>query len=397
VDDPAAEENDGDGDFGSDRSRPVNAVEVVLRRFYASAEIAPIEPANERGAFPSTDWPLSGFAVPPLVVDANVLRNDVLYACRKKKRTSLVTATNAGFIRMFCASHVGDEVEEHGHEWATAGHVDPEEFQARWHTEYEPLLRCVEVSTALLTPSEDQRIAKLQIIDPDDVPSATLALLLGAFYLSEDGAALEAVYGPSVDKGQHHAWLLAIRAGSDSAQLTGTFQTTVLLPMLFAQGLYKAGRRIYSVSPLLLGILVAGLGSGAYVLWRSDSERAGRFRSGARDFIQILAEASNEFMTYLHECEANFSTMLATVPTWQEMNETHTGDQVLARHCIHALARHAAGQTSAAEMHAQLPFRITGQEAAVRRVLRAYEGFEQVGRGRWQIGRVFSPGQSSRS
>ena len=31
--------------------------------------------------------------------------------------------------------------------------------------------------------------------DPDDVPSAVLALLLEAFFLSEDGRPLRAVYG----------------------------------------------------------------------------------------------------------------------------------------------------------------------------------------------------------
>ncbi|WP_423783048.1 hypothetical protein [Ferrimicrobium acidiphilum] len=62
--------------------------------------------------------------MPPIVVDANVLRNDILYSCRNDRRTSLVVATNAGFLRMFCAEHVIEEVDEHSQRWAREGGID---------------------------------------------------------------------------------------------------------------------------------------------------------------------------------------------------------------------------------------------------------------------------------
>src|SRR5689334_21308104 len=44
----------------------------------------------------------------PVVPDANVLRNDVLYACRRGRPTALVTAAKGGLLRLFAARHVVD-------------------------------------------------------------------------------------------------------------------------------------------------------------------------------------------------------------------------------------------------------------------------------------------------
>lgn len=52
-----------------------------------------------RRVFP-TDFPLMP---PPVVQDANRFRDDILYACSCDQRTVLITAANAGLIRLFCA------------------------------------------------------------------------------------------------------------------------------------------------------------------------------------------------------------------------------------------------------------------------------------------------------
>src|SRR6266508_2172828 len=75
-----------------------------------------VEGPDRAGAFPSVWLPLPS-GVPSVVPDANVLRNDILRACRTG-RTVLVNAANAGALRLFCAQHVLDEIVEHSYEWA---------------------------------------------------------------------------------------------------------------------------------------------------------------------------------------------------------------------------------------------------------------------------------------
>ena len=381
------------GSDGDERSTgaPLDVVQVLLNGIYTSAVSTAIRLPDERGAFPPAQWPLHWFAVPPLVADANVLRNDILYACRHDQRTSLVTATNAGVLRLFCASHVPEEVEEHAAEWAADGGVDLCDFIRRWRTDYVPLLRCVSVPYELLTDLEVGWMDALDRVDPDDVPSAALARLLGAFYLSEDRTALCAVYGPGVDTRRNRAWLLAIRSGSDSAQLTGVMSIAFIFPAILGQGIYEAGKKLYSIHPLaLLAVLGVG-GAGAYAFWKAQPERVQRIRSGALSFLDFLADVLAQLVNYMSECEATFAVMFPTVPRWEELTATHDGEGVLARHCLHALAREPVGHLSAAEMHEKLPFSITGQEGAVREVFREYDCFEQVGRGRWQVGSRWAP------
>jgi hypothetical protein len=53
------------------------------------------------------------------------------------------------------------------------------------------------------------------------VPSAVLALLLGAFFLSEDGKPLRAVYRDA-DLSCHHEWVDILKTGGDAGQLGKT-------------------------------------------------------------------------------------------------------------------------------------------------------------------------------
>ncbi len=144
----------------------------------------PIRPADDHGAFPATMPLLPVPEVPPIVLDTNVLRADLLYSIKNQRRTALVNLTNSGVIRLFVAPHVLAEMEEHGTEWAIDLSIDTDEFFETYRYLYLPLLRCTEVSEDLLTKDEAERLAMLARIDPDDVPSATLARLLVAFYLS---------------------------------------------------------------------------------------------------------------------------------------------------------------------------------------------------------------------
>jgi len=94
VDDVVELPSGGDGEDPDSRV-PLDVVRVLLDSIYKSAVSTAIRLSNEHGAFPPAQWPLHWFPIPPLVADANVLRNDILYACRHDQRTSLVTAATA--------------------------------------------------------------------------------------------------------------------------------------------------------------------------------------------------------------------------------------------------------------------------------------------------------------
>ena len=75
----------------------VRIVRGAVAEMHKYSTVAPIRFPDPGGAFTGDIL----LRPPPVVVDANVLRNDILYACRTGRRTVLVTAANAGFLRLF--------------------------------------------------------------------------------------------------------------------------------------------------------------------------------------------------------------------------------------------------------------------------------------------------------
>jgi predicted nucleic acid-binding protein len=189
-------------------SRRTSLAAEVVRGAHEQARRAPITTADEHGRFPAVML----HDVFPLVIDANVLRDEILRTVRKGQRTILWTATNSGVFRLFCAEHVVEEVEEHLERWATKKKLDIEAARRAWVDFYRPLLRVVEVASDLTSLEESERLQALATRggphgDPDDVPTATLALLIGAPLLSKDNNALRAVYGDDFDRTAHKQWL----------------------------------------------------------------------------------------------------------------------------------------------------------------------------------------------
>jgi predicted nucleic acid-binding protein len=231
---------------------------MIADRHKASA-VAPIRFPGPEGAFPGDIL----LRPPPVVVDANVLRNDILRACRTGQRTVLVTAANAGLLRLFCAKHVYLEVIEHSDDWTAGGPVTCDAFLRAWLLEYLPLIRVVplgEGHLSWLDPGELERIRRLAEPgqDPDDVPSAVLALLLEAFFLSEDGNPLRAVYG--VVPPRHREWVNILKAGGDAGELAKNFTLAVNITALAGHGLASGARRVgAATSPWLL--VAAGIGA----------------------------------------------------------------------------------------------------------------------------------------
>ncbi|MEX2106773.1 MAG: PIN domain-containing protein [Solirubrobacterales bacterium] len=362
------------------------AVERVLRASHVHAATEPINGPDEYGAFPSA-WrpgPLDQ-RVPPVVVDANVLRNDLRYACENDRRTVLVTAANSGAIRLFAASHVLDELVEYAELWALESDgVTPDQLKARWRSEYLPLIRVIEdrdLPRHLLDAAEVARVRTLEQADPDDIPSVTLALAIEAFYLSEDGPALRAVYGEEVDRSVHHAWLQCLMAGGDVGQLGKLIFSAGALPMAAGAGLLAGARRIADrFSPWVLAALGIGL---AGVLWARPPSTATRQKIGdaAVEFGFGLIYAYSRYQA----AYSDFARMTPDVPGPEQLAASNRG-AAWTRLAMHHLARAPHGQMSAAELTEALPrAQIKESEAFVEIALRA-GCFKESSPARWQLG-----------
>jgi hypothetical protein len=354
---------------------------LVAHMHKASAG-APIRFPGPEGAFPGDIL----LRPPPVVVDANVLRNDILRACRTGQRTVLVTAANAGLLRLFCAEHVYSEVIEHSSDWTVGGPVTRGAFLRRWLLEYLPLIRVVPIGEghfSWLNPDELERIRHLAEPgqDPDDVPSAVLALLLEAFFLSEDGAPLRAVYG--VVPPRHREWVSILKAGGDAGELGRYFSLAVNIATLSGHGLASGARRIATAtSPWLL--VAAGIGAAWWCLSRPASTKQ-RVASFAESFLNCVLGAA----TVYEEVHSQFTSAAPKTPGWQSLAAALPPAAVLGRACLHTLARSHGGDRSAVELAAELPFLGVAQgEAKVRQVLREAGPFTEVWRGRWQAGYV---------
>jgi hypothetical protein len=86
----------------------------ALNKWHEDHAADPIPFADEEGALPSSSVPI----IFPVVLDANVIRSEVLRMARTENRTILASAAGYGVLRPFCARHVVQEVNEHCREWA---------------------------------------------------------------------------------------------------------------------------------------------------------------------------------------------------------------------------------------------------------------------------------------
>lgn len=361
-----------------DAARLVRGMVAEMHKYSA---VAPIRLPGPQGAFPGDIL----LRPPPVVLDANVLRNDIRHACRKGQRTVLVSAANAGFIRLFCAEHVYHEVIEHSGDWTAAGPVTRDAFLRRWLLEYLPLIRIVPIGEGELGWLDQAELERVRHLarpdqDPDDVPSAVLSLLLGAFFLSEDGKPLRAVYGDA-DLAGHREWVNILKAGGDAGQLAKTITLAANLTALAGHGLASGARRIAAAtSPWVL--VAAGLGAAWWYLNRPASTRQ-QVNSAAQ---AILTGVLGVALAY-QEVQDRFTSVAPNTSDWASLAAELPPAAVLGRACLHTLARSPGCDRSAAELTRELPYLGVAQgEAKVRQLLRDADPFTEVWRGRWQVG-----------
>jgi len=153
-----------------------------LKRWHQHNSDQPIDGYNDAGAWRESYWARFSPETFPIVIDANVLRNCVGPTAKRAQRTVLTSLANRRAARVFCAPHVIEELVEHLDEWAANYGVSSEDYRNAFERAYQPLLRVVPTDDIeeMLTPDELAGIQSLRSQDADDVPTATLALAMGA-------------------------------------------------------------------------------------------------------------------------------------------------------------------------------------------------------------------------
>jgi predicted nucleic acid-binding protein len=367
--------------FG-DRPSLSQAVDEFLRHVHAENAVLPIRHPGPTGAFPDATFAGLIREESLLVVpDTNILLQDIANACERGKRLTLVTAANAGAIRLVCAQHVINEVSEHGAAFAEQQALNPEAFVLLWQREYMPLLRMIpdsSISESVLMPRELARVHRLN--KSKDVPSVVLAITLGAFYLTKDKAAWETVYDEKAHADEMLKWLEPVRGGNTADELGKFGFATLLVPALAFDSI---GQLFGAIRRNAAWAFIPIAGALAYAAYRIPRTRYKAILSG----LGYATEVFMEFRTRYETAMERFRKMAPPVPTWEELADRTPRQSVLLRACLTTLARSPYSHRSAVELAQKLPHLGVGQSAPfVREALRANSCFSQPYRGRWQVG-----------
>lgn len=355
----------------------------VLRAGHLANASEPITGVADDGAF--LDSLLWGSAGQPVVVDANWLRNDLLRFCLRQEQTIMLTAANSGLLRLYCARHVLDEVDEHHATWALAKGLPTADVLHFWRQIYLPLLRRVDPPIGLLTAHEQARIDVLHVRDPDDVPSATLALLLQAPLVSGDKRPTQAVYGSGAAVRRQADLLELLRVAGDMVQLGQVGKVAAIVPFVGGSALLQSAVKVAKAAPVV-ALLAAAVG----VLlarrvptqnWRGVGEAAGR---GVELTARLIA---------VHQAfQEHVKAAAPELPQWNELS--YPAEPVLTRALMWTLAHAPRSQMTVAELVAALPPLTVGHgERPTRHVLRSHRSdvFQELPRGHWQLGRSVLP------
>jgi predicted nucleic acid-binding protein len=335
------------------------------------------------------------FAVRPAVVDTNVLKSDVLQACFRAHQTALLLSGEYG-LRLFCSEHVIAEFEEHLEEWV-AGLLPVETVRAVFERYYVPILRVVRVPSGPLHSDEAERIARLRTVDPDDVPTAILAMLLHAPVLTRDRPLLRAVHGDDADIDSRQEWLDVALAGrtlsETDKQMWAAGAGLDLMGRGTVAGTRAVVRAVGSLPPVLqLAVMLAGIGMGIVAIANRKSIADAASRAG-RGFVELYGPA---IATWYQERQLSIAWVHAADPPLLQagtasglpLAPSALGRSALTRVCIYALGRAPEGLSAealASALPTDLPM-ATGV-AKVRQVLRTHRSFYQLPRGRWQLGK----------
>jgi len=255
-----------------------------------------------------------------------------------------------------------------------------------------PLIRVIQddaVPPELMTRSESARLDRLRAKpkDRNDIPSATLSMILGAFYLTNDGPALRAAYGEHASLSTRDQWQQILKAGGDAGELGTAMQMGFGLAAVLGSAGFSAIKALYRLAGPAGIAAVGGLAYAGYR--RTGNTTKEKIGSGAMSVLLFLGELLVEYQ----DVQGRFERAAPAPPTWEEQAAELSDEAILARACMHTLARVGRGHCSARELRGLLPaLPVPSGEAKVRQVLRALPAcFNQVYAGRWQVGEVADP------
>lgn len=319
---------------------------------------------------------LSSSSVSPVVVDANYLRGEVLRLVRKPGPTILVSNARAGYILLFCARHVLDEVNRHLESWALDAGLDPLAAVARWREHFVPVLRVIDVPQGLLTEAETIRLLEL-CTDVDDWPTATLAMLLCAPLFSADKRPLRAVYGAQIDHLVHERECSAVlREVGDLGLLAGLMRAGAAVANLAGTGVVNGLSAVKLRVPLRVLVGIAGVAVVAVGVLPPERRRRA-LRTAA-----LVSEAVMNVATAIAEVRAQARKALETLTppgcAPDQVRDELNDDQLVARAALFVLAWGPTSQRELDELSisvadlVQLPAspdilaRLRGSEGVVR-------------------------------
>jgi predicted nucleic acid-binding protein len=278
-------------------------------------------------------------ATQPLVIDANFLRDEIIRIARSGQATFLVTAAAVGGVRLYCAPHVAREVNEHVEEWSAISHVDPDRARLAWNNTHHRLLVVVEPDAAVeFGPAEAHRLHVLatsdrrDLGDPDDVPTAQLALTLRAPLLSKDGALLRAAYGHDYPTASHRGWLEQFGALAELHVLGEMRQAAATATAFAAIGGYQLVRR----NPVLALAAVAG-----FIAALNPQQRSALAGAAKRGLTVILG-----YLAELEAALADAQQLAALLPGPQDEEP----DELSLRGLAASIARRPEGSSPVGDL-----------------------------------------------
>lgn len=326
--------------------------------------------------------------MPTVVVDANVIRNDFSYlVSHPGTTTTFVNAANARLLRVFAHQQVVEEVFENLEDWAEQFGTSKSQLYDWWTTSYLPLLRAIPWPVPLsdmLTPDELARIEILRVRDADDVPTATLAIILGAAFISEDEAPVEAVYGEKYNREKVAKWVSVLKAGSSAGEVMRLQAGAILIPTAVGRSMWTLGRDIWRWNrPVAIGLGVCGIGATIALARKASPEASRILLEGTLKIGEVLGEV----VDYGDRAFEEFRNARPRTPELEDLCCELGRGAVLHRATLQTASRIRRATLSARELADKLPILGVGQrDQLVRATLRTSGAFRERHKGRWALG-----------
>jgi predicted nucleic acid-binding protein len=301
----------------------------------------------------------------PVVADANVLMSDVCANLRRPEPTALLGLATEGRLRLLITDRVAHEIRTRMHR--VAGD-DLERALELWSALYLPLVRVVAVSRAKPELAFSPLLSDVLARDPDDVPTAYLALLCApCAVVTKDRDLLDHGFGAP-------EWLTGLRASGELGELDQQIydQTRMAGALMEAGfvGLARFARWTFATpwaAGALLALVVFGITDGRPIV----TARIQRAQPGLHRFFELLADLQKRLA----------ARRFALLERFEPMTLAAVRSAPLVASIAAQLA--VSGNPLSA---AQLSELTRHPEDEVRTILREHPAFDVVvGRG-WQIG-----------